>query len=48
MSSFKVDTDKIKMFLEGKTFQQCLDEDRLFYCDFQDLEEYIAKSSKEV
>ena len=37
-----------KNFLEGKTFHKCYKEDRLFYIDYKDFEEYVAKASNEV
>ena len=47
--SFEVDKDLVaKQFFEGKTFDQALQEDRLFYCDYQDLEEYFSKVNHKV
>ena len=34
--------------MEGKTFHNCYREDRLFYINYNDLEEYVAKFSNEV
>ena len=31
--------------MEGQSFQEAQDKDRLFYVDFKDLDGYIAKSS---
>ena len=47
--SFPVDKTILeKYFLEGKTFDDCYKEDRLFYINYKDLEEYVAKASNEV
>merc|ERR1719378_514456 len=44
--NFPVDEDLLaKHFLEGQTFKQALDADRLFYVDYKDLDGYTAKSS---
>ena len=34
--------------MEGKTFDDCYKEDRLFYINYKDLEEYVAKASNAV
>uniref|UniRef100_A0A7M6DMI8 Allene oxide synthase lipoxygenase protein n=1 Tax=Clytia hemisphaerica TaxID=252671 RepID=A0A7M6DMI8_9CNID len=45
-TNFPVDKDNLaKHFMEGQSFQQAQDADRLFYIDFKDLDGYIAKSS---
>ena len=49
--SFSFPVDKAileKHFLEGKTFDNCYKEDRLFYINYKDLEEYVAKASNKV
>ena len=47
--SFPVDKATLEQhFLEGKTFDDCYKEDRLFYISYKDLEEYIAKASNAV
>ena len=47
--SFPVDKAILeKHFLEGKTFDNCYKEDRLFYINYEDFEGYIAKASNEV
>ena len=47
--SFPVDTVILERhFLEGKTFDDCYKEDRLFYINYKDLEEYVAKASNAV
>ena len=47
--SFPVDTATLERhFLEGKKFDDCYKEDRLFYINYKDLEEYIAKASNAV
>ena len=47
--SFPVDKATLEQhFLEGKTFDDCYKEDRLFYIDYKDFEEYIAKASNAV
>ena len=39
---FKVEEEKISLFLEGKSLAERIEEDKIFYIDYQDLEEYIA------
>ena len=49
--SFSFPVDKAileKQFLEGKTFDDCYKEDRLFYINYKDFEEYFAKASNAV
>ena len=47
--SFPVDKGTLEQhFLEGKTFDDCYKDDRLFYIDYKDFEEYIAKASNAV
>jgi len=47
-SSFPVNKKALEAnFLEGKSFDQCYKEDRLFYINYKDLDGYIAKASKE-
>ena len=36
------------MFLEGKTLEEQIEADKLFYVDYQDLEEYVMPASNEV
>ena len=44
--SFPVDQEVLaEKFMEGQSFEEALEADRLFYVDFKDLDGYIAKSS---
>ena len=45
---FKVEEEKISLFLEGKSLAERIEEDRVFYIDYKDLEEYTMPESKTV
>ena len=45
---FKVEEDKIALFLEGQSLAERIENDQVFYIDYQDLEEYTAPATNTV
>eukprot|EP00111_Clytia_hemisphaerica_P017039 TCONS_00050503-protein len=44
---FKVEEEKISLFLEGKSLAEQIEADKLFYVTYQDLEEYVMPANNE-